>query len=460
MKVVSKDLGPLNKHLTVTLTQEDYQPKYTSELSRYQKTGQFRGFRKGKAPLSLVKKMYGQGLLTDILFRKVQDDLAAYLKESGWELLGQAIPSDTQEELVVDINADKAYDFEFEVGLAPELNLQHAGEEAVYTYMDVTVTPERIDEEMEKIRKSAGKRVETTAPAEGNDMLSILGKELDEKGELKKKGHEITLSLLVDAIRDEEVKNKVTGQTKGFEFEFDVTTIEGEKDRTYINKYLLQLDEGDEREVGNKFKGEILSVNRLEPAEMNEAFFEQVFGKDRVKNEAEARTEIEKSLQNHFDNQADAVLFRNIQDRLFEDNKVEYPDDFMKKWLRYNNPELDEKALEEGYDSFKEDLTWTLVRNRILKNNGITITKEDIVRGFYADVISYFGGQQMPQEFMESAVKRMMENEEQVQKMEARVAVDKMFEKLKEVVKLEKKEISIEELEKVLEGLRTERSGK
>lgn len=457
MKVVSKDLSPLNKHLTVTLTPEDYMSKYNSELSKYQKTGQFRGFRKGKAPISLVKKMYGQGLLTDILFKKVQDDLTTYLTESKLELLGQAIPSDTQEELIVDINAEKEYNFEFEVGLAPEFNLQNANEEAVYEYMDVTVTPERIDEELEKIRKSVGKRVETTEPIEGNDMLSILGKELNDKGELKKKGHEITISLLVDSIQDEEVKNKLKGQTKGFEFDFDVTTIEGVKDQTYINKYLLQLDEGDEREIGNKFRGEISSVTRLEAAEMNEAFFDQVFGKDRVKDEAEARTEIEKSLQNHFDNQADAVLFRIIQDRLFEDNKVEYPDTFLKKWLSYNNPELDEKALEEGYNSFKDDLTWTLIRNKLLKNNDIIIKREDIVRGFYADVISYFGGQQMPQEFMESAVKRMMENDEQVQKMEARVAVDKMFEKLKEVVKLEKKETSIEELEKVLEGLRTEK---
>ncbi len=445
MKIVSKELNPLHQQITVTLTPEDYTPKLNSELSKFQNKGQFKGFRKGKAPISLVKKMYGQELLSDILLKKVQEDLTTYLQESKLQILGQAMPSETQERLVIDVHSDKEYAFDFEVGLAPEINLDAVSEDAEYLVYETVVDEDEISEDMDNLHERSETLLDSTEPISTEDFIILGCTKLDENGEIKEGASEISEDLPFDKHSDA-VREVILGKTVGFEHVFTTEEL------GYGNEESEDSESGENKNVKNRCR--ITSVQRMQRPEINEEYYMSKFGPE-IKTEEAAREQMGKFLKTKFDNKADSILFKNIYNRLLEDNKLEFPEEFLKKWLLYNNPDAKVEEIEEEFPKFIDNLTWSLITQKIKQRHEISVTKQELANGFYADMMGYFGGQEIPRELIDSMMKRFMENEDEVSRMESKLSDEKMFFKLKEVVKLEKKEATVsfisEEAEKLLD---------
>lgn len=461
--VVREDIDNLNIALTVVIERNDYEPKLNEELKKYQKRAAVKGFRKGKTPMSFLRKLYGEALLADIMNETIQDTLYDYLDAHKLNFLGQPIPSDDQKEQLIDIKETKdVYEFRFDLGLVPEFELLGADASNELEEYEVEVPEKTIDEELEMARRKQGERLTVEeGPVLENDLIYLDARELD-GDTAKEDGWEGEIILLVSQIADEAVKAKLLAASFGDTISFNVYQLEKHQTEAYVKKYLLQMseEEAESTEVGADFEGTILRANRVIDAELNQDFFDKQFGEGLVTSEEEAREKIKQQVKSFYQRQAEGLLFRDLQNDLLEKNEehIPLPEDFLKRWLQLSNENNTPEVIERDFENFKRSIRWSLVQNKLTKQFGIKVDEQDIRRGFEDRIRSYLGNTPMmlDSSFISATVDRMMEDEGQVESLAEELHTDRLFENLKKVVTVKPKTISIEELTTILQEARAQ----
>ena len=304
-KVERKDIDNLNAVLTVTLEKSEYEPKFKAELKKYRKQANMKGFRKGRTPISVLKKMYGQSVLAEIINEMLQKELNEYLNAQEFRILGQPLPSEEQKQQDIDVKSLDDYEFKFDLGISPEFEVEGADEEATYEKMVVEVSEEKIEEDLQAARKRHGERESVEDDTvKDNDMVKFKAIELEGDAP-KEEGIETEFSLLISDNTDEALKEELKDKKAGDSIRFKLSELEEGRDEEYIRKYYLNLEEGDEREFNDTFEATIEEVSRIAPAELNQEFFDQAFGEGNVSSEEEAREQLRDQMAQFYDRQAE-----------------------------------------------------------------------------------------------------------------------------------------------------------
>ncbi len=444
--VERKEIDALNTQLTVKISRTDYEPKFNSELKEYQKTSQIKGFRKGKAPMSFIKRSYGQGILVDLVNNQLQDEMGKYLEEAKLDVLGQPIPSEDQVEFSFDIKNLEDFEFKFDLGIAPDFEFKNVDEKTKIPYYLINVTDDMAREDLDKARRRMGKQDIVDADINDEDILRVNVKELD-GSEIKEGGVENEFSIVVKDLGDS-YKKLVTGKATGLELDIDIYDFEKDKDATHINKYLLGL-EGDAPEgMSSKFRGTVTEIMRVILADLNEEFFQNYFQNDEIKDEKTALEELKKNIASFYEKESDTLLNVQLKTELRKLNDLALPDAFLKRWLVSSSEENTIEKVEEGYEGFANNLRWTLIQNRLAKSYEIEVSQEDIDAVFVSQVSQYLG-QYANEEFMTSMITRLREDRDQVNKAAEQVVSQKIFEKLKATVKLQDKKVDMDGLREI-----------
>lgn len=448
-KVVRVDKENLSAELTMTITKDDYEPKLDSELRAYRKKAQLKGFRKGKVPMAVVRKMYGQSLLGEIINDTIQKTITKYLTEENIEILGQPLPSENQEAINFDINNLQDFEFKFDIGLAPTFELKGLSPETSFDRYAVEVTSAMLDKEIEQARTKFGERESIETLIQDNDVVTLNAEEL-EGDQLKENGWASTFSVLVNKIGDEAVKAEILKKKTGDKIRFNVFTLEKDAKPETVKKYLLNITENDkEVEIGEHFEATIGEVKRIVPAEINEVFFDKVFGEGKVKTIEEARAKFEEEILKYYDKQSESLLFRDFQDFLLEENDVEVPNNFLKRWIKSANEEATDEVIENEYGNFAKNLQWSLIKGKIVSQFDLSVTEEEVFEEFKNRVRGYFQGYGDELIVLNTA-NRLMEDKKQVDQLYQELMSDKLFESVREVVKVNDKKISAEDFDKVI----------
>ena len=426
MKIQKKDIDQLNTTLSIEIEKEDYLKKFNDELKNYKGKASLKGFRKGKTPLGFIKKMFGKGILADAVNESLQKGLFDYIKDQDLNVLGDPLPSESQEMIDFDVNNLGSFTFDFDLGLSPDITVKGAASTDSYTHYDITLTDEIVNEEIEVARKRQGSQEEVAEDIKEKDILKIQAIEL-ENGLPKEGGHETDFTLMTDIIAEESMMKKVLTMKKGGSFDFDIYNLEKDKDEVHVKKYLLNLGDDEEKEVGKDFRGTIEKVLRMKPADMDQAFFDGYFGPDKVKSEDEARTMIKEEIGKYYATQADSYLYRDIMEGLIEHNKMDLPEPFLKRWLKATNEKLTEEELEKEFPDFVKNLKWTLIRGEIAKTEEIEVKPEEIQQNIATQVRQYFGQYGMGEEYINSTVQRMMQDRNQINKVYEELLSEKVF---------------------------------
>ena len=445
-QVVKTDHDNLNATLTVTITSDDYLPKVNEELHKYRKNAQLKGFRKGKTPLNFIRKMHGKAILVDKINEILQDKLNRYLTEEKFNIIGQPLAAENQEELDFNLSEKKDYVFSFDIGMAPEITLNGLDKNAKYDFMEVQIPADKIDETITNLRQQAGESVSVEDKIISKDIIAINAEEL-EGDNVKKEGWACTFNVMVDDITDT-YRDEFMGKKKEDKLRFDIFDLEANKDEEFVNKYFLQIKENDENpEIGKMFEGTIADVSRKQEAEMNQEFFDKVFGEGKIKSEEEARNFISEQMGKQYESQTNGLLFREIQEKLIEQNKVDLPDTFLKRLIKSNNAEVNEETLEEDFEKIKDNLRWSLIKGEIQKKNEIEVTDEMLIEAFKDRVRGYFGGYGDELIILNTA-NRLMEDKQQVNQVYEELISERVFESIKQEITLNTKSVTTEELEK------------
>jgi len=453
-KVVRKDVDNLNAVLSITLEKADYEPKLKAQLQNQRKKAHMKGFRKGKTPVGYIKKMYGRAILADIINELLQSELNKYLKESDVKVLGYPLPSEDQESYDFNLDALIDYTFSFDVGIAPEFEVQGLSASQSFSCYSIEVPKETIDKDMDMLRQRGGERASAEDTILEKDLVSFNADELD-GNKKKENGWAATFTILVEMM-DDAYKADILKKKKGDTIQFNIYKLEKDRTSDYVQKYLLGAKEGDDlSEIGEEFEATIADVSRIIPAELNAAFFDKTFGEGVVKTEEEARELIEKDVTKYYDKQAESLLFRDFQNHLLEKNQLPLPDSFMKRWIKSNAEGGPREISEKEYEGFAKNLRWSLIKSKLISQYDISVTDDEIVEHFKKQVRQYFGSTGDELVILNTA-NRLMQDEKQVDNAYQEILADRLFEAIKGQVKVKKEKVAAEKFDEIIKKARDE----
>ncbi len=448
-KVVREDKENLSAELTMTITKDDYTPKLDSEMKKHRKKAQMKGFRKGKVPMGVIKKMYGQSLLVEVVNDTIQKEITKYLTDENIEILGQPLPSDDQEQFEFDINNLRDFVFKFDIGKAPEFELQGLSADDGFDRYAVEVPASMLDKEMEQAMKKFGERESVEGKIIENDVITLNAEELEDDA-IKLGGWASTFNILIDQIESEDLKKEILTKSTGDKIKFNIHQLEKNSTEESVRKYLLNVSEADaDVVIGEEFEATIGEIQRIALAELNQEFFDKAFGEGNVKSEEEARAKFEAEIAKYYDKQAESLLFRDFQDYLLEKNVIELPNTFLKRWIKASNENATDDVIDKEYENFSKNLQWSLIKGKIVKQFDLSVSEEEIFEGFKERVRGYFQGYGDELIILNTA-NRLMEDQKQVDQLYQELMSDKLFESVRGVVKINDKKITAEEFDVVI----------
>src|SRR6185437_12693438 len=447
--VTKENIGNLHDKLTVKVSKEDYLPSFEKAIKDYSKKANIPGFRKGMVPAGMVKKMYGASIFYDEVIKSVEKELKNYLENDKQEIFAQPLPmgNDLRK---LDMNHPAEYDFPFEIGLKPQVSLD-ALSTAKTTLYKVKTTPEMLNEEVEKLLTKNGDLKDAETVSSPENVLNVLFEESDSEGNVVEGGISKDDSILLKYF-SEDHQQKLQDKKVNDSLVLQLKDAFPEKEREWILSD-LGLDKEDPSSLDKYFKMTITKIGLVEKKALNEEFFNQVFpGKD-LKTEEDFRKTLEEEIQKQWD----AAGHNQLQDQLYHtliETPIEFPVSFLKRWLETGTER--QKTLEEveaEYPKFESQLKWTLISDKIISDNHLEVSEEELRNNMQKEIMGYFGQMNLGEDtsWLESYIDRMMKDEKQVDASYRRLITEKLFNWLETQVTPDEKEISSEEFLKMQE---------
>lgn len=445
--VTRENIGLLNDKLTVTLNKEDYYNGFEQSLKKYAKTANIPGFRKGMVPAGLVKKMYGQGVFSDEVLRKMEAELNGYMNKEQLEIFAQPLPLDNDARSL-DMNNPTDYSFSFEVGLKPAFDIDPKNIKVIR--YNVTVTNEMVQEEVERLQIRNGKMTEPEVVTGDDNVLNVTFIETDAEGTEIEGGLRKDNSLLVKYF-EESFRKNFTGKKID-----DTVVIQLSKAFEDKEKEAILADLGLSKDDGDKYFNLLITkVGLVEKADLNEEFFLTVYPNSEIKTEEAFRTTVKAEIEGHFAQQARNQVFDQVYHHLVDHTPMDLPATFLKRWLQSGGeqPKTAEEA-EQDYPTFASQLKWTLVSSKLIEDNKIEVLPDDLRNFAKQQLFSYMGGQLGAmgdnQQWVDDYANRMMQDKKFVEDSYHRISTDKMFTELEGQVTAKEESISAEDFAKKL----------
>ncbi len=386
-KVERHDIDTLNLSVTVTLEKDELKKRYNSEINRYKQKAAVKGFRAGKVPEMVVKKMFGGSVFQDIINESIEKAVSGFIQENAANILGQPIPSvdSPKNEGVTQYNIDDLV-FKFDLGLAPEFEVKGIAASDNYTKVLPEIPQDWIDNALESDRNRMGERKTTEDNIQLKDTFKLTVKEV--------KGTHFGEFTVLCEMLTEEMQEVFMSHKNGDSLQINLFHLEKDSTEDRVKRYFLGFEEDQmATEVSEMFDATISEVTRVIAAELNEEYFQKSYG-EAVSTEEEAKAFIKGEYYKYMDNDSFGLMVRNIQKELIErNNDIALPDEFLKRWLLFANPKNTEEIIEREYNSFAKNLRWDLVRDAINVKFDVKVLEEDIVDIFKEKVRQMYGGQ-------------------------------------------------------------------
>lgn len=434
--------------ITLKMVKSDYEENVKKTLKTYSQKAQIPGFRPGKVPVGLVKKMYGTQAKAEEVNKLLGEKLYDYIKENQINMLGEPLPSESQP--MQDIENQDDFEFVFDIALAPEFTAELSAADSV-VYYDIEVSEAQIDEQVQQIAQRGGhpEKVETYAD---RDIVRGVLAELDEQGLPKEGGVVIEAASLMPAYFKNNEQKAIFENTKVN----DVVTFNPSK--AYENSQaeiaaLLKVTKEEAAQYVGEFSFQIEEISRFVPAELNQEFFDQVFGNDVVSSLDEFRVKVKENIMNQHSSESDYRFLLDV--RTYLENKVgalEFPNELLKRIMLANNKDKGADYVEEHFDKSIEELKWHLIKEQLVKANDVKIDDNDLketAKQATRFQFAQYGMANIPEEYIEQYAAEMLKNKEQVNGLLERCIENKLIAVLKNVVTLDHKNISVEDFGKL-----------
>jgi len=449
MNIARKDIDQNNAVVTLRIEKADYTEKVETSLRGYRKKATIPGFRPGNVPASLVKKMYGKSILAETINKLVSDGIYNYIRDNNVNVLGEPLPNETEQNLI-DFDSQEEFEFVFDLGIAPEFEVELTKKDKVKTYT-IAVSEEMINNQVKSYTGRYGKYIQEEV-AEEKDMLKGEMLEMAD-GKVNESGIKVQDATLTSAyMKDDAQKALFAGAKKG-----EVITFNPAK--AYENEAeiasLLKISKDEAKDITADFQLKIESITRYHESAIDQDLFDKVYGEGVVKSEDEFRAKIKENIQENLSADANYKFGVDAQEMLLAKfDKLPFPDAFLKRWVLATNEKLTAEKLEEDYAKMIADLKWQLIKDKLAKASDIKVESVDVeefAKKMAKAQFAQYGMIGLDDEIVTNYAKDMMKKEDTLKYIIEKVAEEKIFEVVKSSVKLENKDVSIEEFNKMFE---------
>lgn len=436
MNITKENIDALNAVVKVEISAADYQDKVTKILRDYRKKADIPGFRKGQVPMGMVKKQYGKSVMIDEVNKMLQESLNNFLVEEKLDILGNPLPK-MQDDFSWE---SENYAFEFELGLAPEFEVNLDAKKKITQYI-IIADDELLNKEIENIQKRFGKLVSKEAVEEGNN---VTGTFINEEKALDKKS-----TIELDTIKGKVNQKKFIGKKVG-----DVIALKSkglfDDEHKLMSALGLSHDEIHGLDIPLTFTIEEINITEL--AKLNQELFDKVFESGIVKSEEELRAKIKEDSEKQFSTQADQQLLNTITEYLVENTIFDLPAEFLKKWLAVSGekPMTPEQATEE-FNKSEKGLRYQLIEGKILKDNNLQINFEelkDFAKGFIKAQMAQYGQLNPKEKELDDIAQRILGNQDEAKRLREQLASHKLLNFYKERMTFKVKEVNYEKFVK------------
>lgn len=449
MNITFEKTGNVTGVLTLNIEKADYEANVKKGLQTAQKKVQMPGFRPGHVPAGMVKKMYGTQIKAEEVQKLISEKLYAYIQENNLDVLGEPIAHDDQ----VDIEKDDNFVLHFDLGLSPEMNVELSSNDTV-DYYDINVTEEMVDAQVKRMAQQAG-HPENVQTYEERDILRGILAQLDENGQPVEGGIVVeSASLMPTYFKNDEQKALFNGAKVN-----DILVINPSKayegNEAEVSS-LLKVKKEEVAQYTGDFSFQVNEISRFVPAEINQEFFNAVFGEGAVEGEEAFRAKVKEGIQAQHVLDSDYKFLLDL--RAYCEAKVgevEFPNEVLKKVMLNNNKEKGEAYVEEHFDASINELKWHLIKEKLVKANDIKLEQADVKAAAVEAArmqFAQYGMNNVPVEYLENYAEEMLKNKQQAQSLIERSIETKLVAALKNVLNLNHKSVSAEEFGKLFEN--------
>jgi len=450
MNITRENIDELNAVIKVKIDKADYEEKVETVLKDYRKKATVKGFRPGMVPIGLIKKMYGRAVQIDEINKVVTDNIQKYITGEKLEILGDPLPKVDEQEMI-DFDTQEDFTFSFELGLSPEVDLKLSKKNKLNQY-EITIDEKMKNDYLENYTRRYGelKKAEET---EEKDVIKGKIEAIDADGNIIPEGPVVEeASLGIDIIKDKKIKKEFIGKKIGTSIDFDIK-------KAYPNDTeiagILRIKKEEVEKAGENYRFTINDISRFYPAELGKELYDRIYGEGVVTTDEEFMKRIEEEIASNLRRESEFKLGIDLKALAMEKTDIQLPEEFLKRWLLRVNEKTNEEQIDKEFDSFRKDLKWQLIRNKVARDNEVKITEEELQKE--AENITRYQFQQYglfyaTDEQISFYAKETLKKEDEAKRIADRILEEKVIVIMKDMVKLENKDITVEDFNKLFES--------
>ena len=436
--------------IKIKVSEGDYQPHVEEKVRDYARKANIKGFRQGKVPTGVIKKMFGKSILVDEINHLLSHKLSDYIKENKLKILGDPIPNHEQAKSI-DWEIQKDFEFEYQIGMVEDFSYDLSPKAKVKGYQ-IEVDDKVINETLADLQKRFGK-VSYPEISEQQDSLFGELRAVESEpvsGPAGFKQEQATVSI--EKI-DKKEQKKFVGLKKEDEVKFDIEKIYSDETQ---RAQLLGISEEEAKPAKGEYIFKISNISRTEPAEINQELFDRVFGKDVVKTNEEFMNKIRETIGENYKRETDHFLEHHIEDYFLDNTNINLPDDFLKTWLKSSSEgQVTDNVLDKEFSSYVRGLKWDLIKNKIADDNNIKVEADEVKSKAKDLIIAQFGGRAFADQFgdkIDSIADNYLSNEngQNFMRLYNQLKNEKILKFIKEKITIQDKKVSVDEFKKIV----------
>ncbi|WP_418992477.1 trigger factor [Alistipes sp.] len=441
MKIVREQREQNVSLVRVTVGEEDYGQEVEKSLREYRRKANIPGFRPGMVPMGLVRKMYGKGVLAEQAYRTASNAVFEYLQKEGIDYLGDVIPSEEQGEF--DFENGTEFEFVFEIGEAPRIELELSDKDEL-TYHRIVVDKKMHDDYRSNFLRRFGRLVDA-GEVTSDEALSVT---LD-NGEMNVADAYVGLISL-----SEEERKPFIGQKVGYKTTVNVNDLYKTPSQRAA---VLQVKEEELASINPEFTLEITKIRKFAEPELNEEFFKMAFPAGNVTDEAGLDRFIDEEISRELSRESDYLFTLQLRDYLIRKAALPMPEAFLKRWLyTINEGKFPMEDIERDFDQFLKMFTWNYLQKHFIKEENLTVSKEEAAeeaKALAAAQFAQYGMPSAPEEMLAGYAEKILADKEQAQKIYEKLFETKVVEAVRAKVKVSEKAVSADDFAKLAKEL-------
>ncbi|MBI9056239.1 MAG: trigger factor [Labilibaculum sp.] len=449
MNITKTNIDDLNAVIKLQIVKEDYESRVSDVLKDYRKKANINGFRAGKVPMGVIKKMYGTPVLAEEINKLMSQELMKYIRENDLNIMGEPLPNETDQK-EINWEKDTEFEFVFDIALSPEYTLNLSKRDKISFYK-IIVDEKMIENGVDMHARRFGTNNEAEV-VEEKELLKGNYAQVDAEGKLVEEGivsENVAISL--EYMKDEDSKKKFIGAKKE-----DVIVFSPAK--AFENKSdlasMLNISKEEAEVLDADFQFTITEVNKFVNAELNQELFDKVFGEGTVSSIEEFKAKIKEDIEKQLINDSDYKFLIDAKEKLVKKAKITLPEAFLKRWIIATNKEMTAEQVETDFANYTDEFKWQLIKNRLTEENELKVTEEEVLEFAKKQALMQFqqyGMMDVPEDYLNNYAQQMMQNKDEQRKIYERKIDEKVVEYLKTAVKVEEKELTTEEFNKMFE---------